>query len=61
MSFGFKKRKRIAPGLFLNLSKRGAGVSVGRRGASVSRSPSGRRRALPRLERAVLAQAAVEP
>jgi hypothetical protein len=43
MSFGFRKRKRIAPGLFLNLSKRGAGVSVGRRGASVSRSPSGRK------------------
>lgn len=43
MAFGFRKRKRIAPGLFLNLSKRGAGLSVGRRGATVSRSPKGRR------------------
>ena len=43
MGFGFRKRTRIAPGLFLNLSKRGAGISVGRRGASVSRSSSGRR------------------
>lgn len=43
MGFGFRKRKRIAPGLFLNLSKGGAGLSVGRRGATVSRSPSGRK------------------
>lgn len=43
MAFGFRKRKRIAPGLFLNLSKSGAGFSAGRRGASVSRSPSGRK------------------
>jgi hypothetical protein len=44
MSFGFRKRKRLAPGVFLNLSKRGAGISLGRRGASVSSSASGRRR-----------------
>jgi hypothetical protein len=43
MGFGFRKRKRIAPGVFLNLSKGGAGLSFGRRGASVSRSPRGRR------------------
>jgi Protein of unknown function (DUF4236) len=43
MGIGFRKRKRIGPGLFLNLSKRGAGVSVGRRGASVSKSATGRR------------------
>jgi hypothetical protein len=43
MGFGFRKRKRIAPGLFLNLSKRGAGVSVGRRGATMSQSGTGRR------------------
>jgi Protein of unknown function (DUF4236) len=43
MAFGFRRRKRIAPGLFLNLSKRGAGVSVGRRGATASRSPGGRK------------------
>jgi hypothetical protein len=43
VAFGFRKRKRIAPGLFLNLSKRGIGVSGGRRGASVSRSPAGKK------------------
>jgi hypothetical protein len=43
MSFGFRKRKRIAPGVHLNLSKRGAGFSFGRRGASLSTSSSGRR------------------
>jgi hypothetical protein len=43
MPIGFRKRKKIAPGLFLNLSKRGAGVSVGRRGASTSVSSTGRR------------------
>ena len=42
MAFGFRKRKRIAPGLSLNLSKRGGGLSFGRRGASVSRSADGR-------------------
>jgi hypothetical protein len=43
MAFGFRKRMRIAPGLFLNLSKRGAGVSIGRRGEAASRSATGRR------------------
>jgi hypothetical protein len=43
MPIGFRKRKKIAPGLFLNLSKRGAGLSVGRRGATVSKSATGRR------------------
>jgi Protein of unknown function (DUF4236) len=43
MAFGFRKRKRILPGLSLNLSKRGAGLSFGRRGASVSQSASGRK------------------
>jgi hypothetical protein len=41
MGFGFRKRKRIAPGLWINFSKRGAGVSTGRRGATASRSASG--------------------
>ena len=44
MAIGFRKRKRIAPGLSLNLSKGGAGLSVGRRGGSVSRSPDGQKR-----------------
>jgi Protein of unknown function (DUF4236) len=43
MGFGFRKRKKIAPGLFLNFSKSGAGVSAGRRGASISRSARGRK------------------
>ncbi len=42
MAFGYRKRKRVVPGLFLNFSKRGVGVSVGR-GASVSRSTKGRK------------------
>ena len=43
MAFGFRKRKRIAPGLFLNLSKRGAGLIAGRPGATLSRSSTGRK------------------
>jgi hypothetical protein len=43
MAFGFRKRKRIVPGLFMNLSRRGVGVSIGRRGATVSSSSRGRR------------------
>ena len=43
MPFSYRKRKRIAPGLFLNLSKRGVGASVGRRGARVSASSTGRK------------------
>lgn len=36
MSFRFQKRVRVAPGLRLNISKRGVSTSVGRRGASVT-------------------------
>jgi hypothetical protein len=43
MGFGFRKRKRVAPGVSLNVSKSGLGVSLGRRGASVSRSAKGRK------------------
>jgi len=43
MPFGYRKRKTIGPSRFLNLSKGGVGVSGGRRGASVSRSASGRK------------------
>lgn len=43
MGFGYRKRIKIVPGLRLNLSKRGAGLSAGRRGVSVSRSATGRR------------------
>ena len=44
MAFGYRKRKRIAPGLFINVSKTGVGFSAGRRGASLSRSAEGRKR-----------------
>lgn len=36
MGFRFQKRVRVAPGLRLNISKRGVSTSVGRRGASVT-------------------------
>ena len=40
--FQFRKRIRIAKGVSLNLSKRGAGFSAGPRGAKISRSADGR-------------------
>lgn len=43
MPFRFFRRFRIAPGLTLNLSKRGASVSVGPRGARVTMGASGTR------------------
>jgi hypothetical protein len=43
MGFGFRKRKKIAPGIWLSFSKRGVGVGGGRPGSTVSRSPSGRK------------------
>jgi Protein of unknown function (DUF4236) len=43
MGWGFRKSKRIFPGLRLNLSKSGIGFSAGRRGATISRSPRGRK------------------
>ena len=43
MRFRFYKRIRIAPGLFINLGKRGASVSVGPRGAKMTVGPNGTR------------------
>jgi tetratricopeptide (TPR) repeat protein len=43
MPFRFFRRLRIAPGLTLNVSKRGASVSAGRRGARVTAGTSGTR------------------
>jgi hypothetical protein len=37
----FQRRKKLVPGVTLNLSKRGAGVSVGPRGARASLGPRG--------------------
>ncbi|MFN7251094.1 MAG: DUF4236 domain-containing protein [Anaerobacillus sp.] len=41
MSFRFQKRVKVAPGLRLNISKRGISTSVRRRGASVTLGRSG--------------------
>lgn len=41
MGFRFQRRRRIAPGVTLNLSKRGPGISVGPRGAKASIGPRG--------------------
>ncbi|WP_075878622.1 DUF4236 domain-containing protein [Vreelandella massiliensis] len=41
MAFRFQRRITLAPGVRLNVSKRGIGFSVGPRGASVSVGPSG--------------------
>jgi len=43
MGFGFRKSKKIFPGVRLNFSKRGVGVSAGRRGGTVSRGATGRK------------------
>lgn len=43
MGFRFYKRIRIAPGLSINLGKRGASVSVGPRGAKMTFGPNGTR------------------
>ncbi|WP_232222372.1 DUF4236 domain-containing protein [Halomonas alkaliantarctica] len=39
MAFRFQRRISLAPGVRLNISKRGVGLSVGLRGASVSMGP----------------------
>jgi hypothetical protein len=43
VSWGYRKSRRIAPGVRLNVSKRGFGVSVGPRGAKVSANTRGQR------------------
>jgi hypothetical protein len=43
MGFGFRKSFKLAPGLKVNLSKRGAGVSLGGKGLTHSIGTSGRR------------------
>ncbi len=46
MAFRFFRRTKIAPGLSLNLSKRGASVSAGPRGAKLTVGTRGTRRAV---------------
>jgi hypothetical protein len=41
VSLRFQRRKKLLPGVTLNLSKRGAGVSAGQRGARASIGPRG--------------------
>ena len=41
MGWRFQRRKKLLPGVTLNLGKRGAGLSFGRRGARVSAGPRG--------------------
>lgn len=43
MSWGFRKRVKVLPGLNANIGKRGVGLSGGRRGARVSVGSTGRR------------------
>jgi S-DNA-T family DNA segregation ATPase FtsK/SpoIIIE len=43
MSWRYQKRIRVLPGVHLNLSKSGLGVSIGSRGAHVGWTSRGRR------------------
>ncbi|RDI75342.1 Protein of unknown function (DUF4236) [Gaiella occulta] len=45
MAFGFRKSFKVAPGLRLNVSKRGPSLSAGPRGAKVSVNARGEKRA----------------
>ena len=50
MGLGFRKSVKLAPGVRLNLSRRGVGASAGPRGAKVSAgTSSGRRVSLSRF------------
>ena len=40
MGLSYRKRKKIAPGISLNLSTKGVGLSAGPKGAKVSKSTS---------------------
>ena len=46
MGWGYRKSRRLAPGIRLNLSKRGFGISAGPRGAKVSVNSRGQRSVL---------------
>jgi hypothetical protein len=43
MSWGYRKRVKLLPGINLNLGRRGVGVSGGKRGARVSANSRGQR------------------
>lgn len=62
MGFSFRKSKKIAPGLRLNLSKSGLGLSAGVRGARVGKNtPRGAWRDCLRERRRVGARPASRP
>jgi hypothetical protein len=42
MGWNFRRSTKIAPGVRLNFSKKGMGVSLGPRGSKISFSPGGR-------------------
>ena len=43
MSWGYRKRVKLLPGINLSIGKRGVGVSGGKRGARVSTNSRGQR------------------
>ncbi len=43
MGFGYRKRKKLAPGVHLNIGKRGLGLSFGPKGAKLAINSRGRR------------------
>jgi hypothetical protein len=43
VSWGYRKRVKLLPGIDLNVGKRGLGISGGRRGARVSANTRGKR------------------
>jgi hypothetical protein len=43
MSWGYRRSRKLAPGVRLNLGKRGLGVSIGPRHAKLSANTRGRR------------------
>jgi hypothetical protein len=43
MGFRFRRRVRVLPGLYLNVSKSGISTSIGRRGATLNLSKRGAR------------------
>lgn len=41
MAWNFRRRKKIAPGVYINMSKKGISTTVGPKGASMTFGPNG--------------------
>ena len=41
MAWNFRRRKKIAPGVYINMSKKGVSTTVGRKGATMTFGPNG--------------------